>query len=301
MAKNVPYLRLKNGVELPALGLGVYLSPPDQTAAAVQTAIESGYRLIDTAAAYGNELQVGEGIARSHVSRDELFVTTKLWLADYGYDQAFRAFDASMGKLKLDYLDLYLLHWPSPSTWEATLASWRAAETLLAGGRVRAIGVCNFTRRQLDDLMAASKVAPAVNQIELHPLFSQAEMRAANARLGVVTQAWSPIGGTFTNHPRNPGTVTRLLDDPALTRLAEKLGKKPAQVVLRWHIQNGVSAIPKSIQPDRIFSNIDIFDFALSDADMATIDALDTGRRNGPDPDVFDMAFLKARQQQAKK
>jgi diketogulonate reductase-like aldo/keto reductase len=207
-----------------------------------------------------------------------------------------------MGKLGLDTLDLYLLHWPAPSTWNATVASWRAAEKLLADGRVRAIGVCNFREKHLLDLMAATDVAPAVNQIELHPLFNQAETRAANARLGIVTQAWSPIGGTMTNHPQDPDNVISLLDHPALKTLSDKLGKSPAQVVLRWHIQNGVSAIPKSVHPERIAANIDIFDFELSDADMAAIDALDTGKRNGPDPDVFDMAFLKARQEaQAKK
>jgi diketogulonate reductase-like aldo/keto reductase len=293
---------LNNGVQLPVLGLGVYLSPPDHTADAVHTAIECGYRLIDTAAAYGNEQQVGEGIARSSVKREELFVTTKLWIADYGYDQALRGFDASVSKLKLNYVDLYLLHWPAPSGWADTLEAWRAAEKLLADGRVRAIGVCNFTAKQLKDLSAGADVVPAVNQIELHPLFSQAEMRAVNAKLGIITQAWSPIGGTMTNHPRDPNNVTRLLDHPTLRRLAEKHGKTPAQIVLRWHFQNGVSAIPKSVHPDRIASNIKIFDFSLPASDMGAIDDLDSGKRNGPDPEVFDLAFLKARQQaQAKK
>jgi diketogulonate reductase-like aldo/keto reductase len=301
MIKQVPQLKLNNGVELPTLGLGVYLSPANQTATAVRSAIASGYRLIDTAAAYGNEQQVGDGIVDSGVARSELFVTTKLWIADYGYEQALRAFDASMNKLRLQYLDLYLLHWPAPSTWEATLASWRAAEQLLADGLARAIGVCNFTGPQLDHLAAVAKVTPAVNQIELHPLFAQADMRAVDAKRGIATQAWSPIGGTFTNHPRDPGKVTHLVDHPTLTELAEKLGKTPAQIVLRWHIQNGESAIPKSVNPDRIAGNIDIFDFALSEAEMAAIEALDTGRRNGPDPDVFDMAFLKARQAAAAK
>lgn len=301
MSKNVPHLKLNNGVELPALGLGVYLSPPDRTAAAVRSAVANGYRLIDTAAAYGNEQQVGDGIADSDTGRADLFVTTKLWIAEYGYDQALWAFDESMRKLRLEYLDLYLLHWPAPSTWDATVASWKAAEKLLSDGRIRAIGVCNFTGRQLDDLAAVADVTPAVNQIELHPLFSQPALRAANTERGIATQAWSPIGGTFTNHPRDPAEVTHLLDHPALKALAEKLGRTPAQIVLRWHVQNGVSAIPKSVNPDRIAANIDIFDFALSEADMKSIDALDTGRRNGSDPDVFDMAFLKARQAAAKK
>jgi diketogulonate reductase-like aldo/keto reductase len=299
MSKNEPHLKLNNGVELAALGLGVYLSPSDRTAAAVRSAVADGYRLIDTAAAYGNEQQVGDGIADSEVRREDLFVATKLWIADYGYDQALRAFDASMSKLRLEYLDRYHLHWPAPSTWDATLAFWKAAEKLPADGRVRAIGVCNAP--QLDDLAAVAQVTPAVNQIELHPLFSQAALRAANAERGIATQEGSPIGGTFTNHPRDPAEVTYLLDHPALKALAEKLGRTPAQIVLRWHIQNGVSAIPKSVNPDRIAAKIDIFDFALSETDIKSIDTLDTGRRNGPDPDVFDMAFLKARQAAAKK
>lgn len=287
-------MKLNNGVEMPALGLGVYLSPPEQTAGAVRSAIGSGYRLIDTAAAYGNEREVGEGIAGSRVNRDELFVTTKLWIADYGHDEALRAFDVSMGKLKLDYLDLYLLHWPAPSSWDRTVESFRAAKRLLDEGRVRAIGVCNFNAGHLRDLIRETGVVPAVNQVELHPLFNQAELRAVHAELGIVTQAWSPIGGVLVNHPRDPQAVTRVLELPVMRRLAEKTGRTPAQVILRWHLQNGVAAIPKSVNPDRISSNFDIFDFELTPEDMAAIDALDTGARHGPDPDLFDMAFLKA-------
>jgi diketogulonate reductase-like aldo/keto reductase len=287
--------KLPNGVEIPALGFGVYLSSKDETAGAVQCAISKGYRLIDTAAAYGNEEQVGDGIAISDVERDELFVTTKLWMSDYGYDEATKAFETSLRKLKLDYLDLYLLHWPSPSTWDTTIASWRAAEHLLNQGRVRAIGVCNFTEEHLRRLSTVATVTPAVNQIELHPLFSQRRLREVNARFGVLTQAWSPIGGTMTNHPKDPNNPIKLLEHPDLVELGRSIGKTPAQVVLRWHLQNGVSAIPKSVTPERIASNFEIFDFALSDAQMATIDALDTAARSGPDPDEFDMAFLKAR------
>jgi diketogulonate reductase-like aldo/keto reductase len=294
-------VRLNNGVHLPVVGLGVYLSPADRTVEAVRNAINCGYRLIDTAAAYGNESQVGEGIRRSGARRQDLSITTKLWMADHGYDQALRAFDISMEKLKLDYLDLYLLHWPAPSTWDATVASWRAAEKLLAERRVRAIGVCNFTAKHLEALKAEAEVVPAVNQIELHPYFNQAALRAAHGRLGIATQAWSPIGGTYTNHPRDPGRVIRLLEEPVITAIAGRLGRTPAQVVLRWHVQNGVCIIPKSVRPDRIASNIKIFDFALPEAEMLAINALDTGRRNGPDPDVFDMAYMRARQAQAKK
>ncbi|MGE3151317.1 MAG: aldo/keto reductase [Nitrospiraceae bacterium] len=290
-----PTIRLSNGVELPLLGLGVYLSSPKDTANAVQSAVASGYRLIDTAAAYGNEREVGEGIARGAVPRDELFVTTKLWISDYGYDAALRAFDVSVNKLGVEYLDLYLLHWPVPSSWNETIAAWQAAKKLLADGRVRAIGVCNFTEPRLTALIAATGVTPAVNQVELHPYFAQRSLREVHARLGIATQAWSPIGGIFTNHPRDPERITRLLDDRVLTEIAARTGKTPAQVVLRWHIQNGVSAIPKSIHPERIASNIDIFDFELSETDMASIATLDTNRRNGPDPEAFDLAFLEAR------
>jgi diketogulonate reductase-like aldo/keto reductase len=302
MSGKSPLFKLNNGIVIPALGLGVYLSPGDQTAGAVESAIASGYRLIDTAAAYGSEQQVGEGIKGSGITRGELFVTTKLWIADYGFEETLRAFDVSLGKLGLDYLDLYMLHWPSPSTWDATLASYRAAEKLLAEGRVRAIGVCNFSEKHLGDLIAATDTVPAVNQIELHPLFTQTQMREANAARGILTQAWSPIGGTFINHPREPGKVTRVLELQVLKDIAGRLGKTPAQVALRWHFQNGVATIPKSTHPDRIAANIEIFDFELTADDMAAVDRLDMGKRNAPEPDVFDMAFIKARQEaQAKK
>lgn len=298
MAGISPLIKLNNGVQMPALGLGVYLSPAEQTAGAVEAAIRSGYRLIDTAAAYGNERQVGEGVRRSGIDRAEVFVTTKLWISDYGYDQALRAFDASMEKLGLEYLDLYLLHWPVPSTFEATVAAYRAAERLLAEKRVRAIGVCNFNPWHLEDLRAKTEVVPAVNQVELHPLFNQRAVREANARQGVVTQSWSPLGGVFINHPKDPKAVTHLLAHPGLIDLASKYQKTPAQVVLRWHIQNGLSVIPKSVHPNRIAENIDIFDFELTGADMAALDALDAGARGGPDPDTFDLAFLEARAKQ---
>jgi diketogulonate reductase-like aldo/keto reductase len=295
MTGRSPLITLNNGVQMPALGLGVYLSPPDQTATAVEAAIGSGYRLIDTAAAYGNEQQVGEGIRRSGIARAEVFVTTKLWISDYGYDQALRSFDTSLGRLGVEYLDLYLLHWPTPSTFGATVAAYRAAQRLLAEKRVRAIGVCNFNRRHLDDLRAKTEVVPAVNQVELHPLFSQRAVREANARHGIVTQSWSPIGGVFTNHPKDPKAVTHLLAHPGLVSLASKYQKSPAQVVLRWHAQHGLSVVPKSVRPNRIAENIDVFDFELTDADMTTINALDAGARGGPDPDTFDLAFLEAR------
>ncbi|MEU1944905.1 aldo/keto reductase [Streptomyces sp. NPDC020125] len=280
-----PLLTLNNGVRMPALGLGVYQSPPDETIPAVTTAIENGYRLIDTAAAYGNEKEVGEGIARSGIGRADIFVITKLWMSDYGYDATLRAFDTSLTKLGLDQLDLYLLHWPAPSAFDTTVASYKAAEKLLADGRVRAIGVCNHTPAHLTDLMARTDVVPAVNQVELHPFFSQAELRAFDVRQGIVTQSWSPIGGVNRYGGESPDKVGDPLQEPTITGLAEKYGKSPAQIILRWQVEHDLCAIPKSVKPHRIAENIAIFDFSLTPHEVAAIDALDTGARGGPDPD----------------
>lgn len=281
---NHPTLRLNNGVHMPALGLGVYQSSPDQTVDAVATAIADGYRLIDTAAAYYNEREVGAGIARSGVARSELFITTKLWMSDYGYDRTLHAFDVSLRKLGLDYLDLYLLHWPVPTDFKATLASWKAAEKLLADGRVRAIGVCNFSERDLDALASESSVTPAVNQVELHPFFNQKALRDADAQRGIITQAWSPIGG-INRYFNDKGAAQDPLVHPVIANLATQHGKTPAQIVLRWHIEHGLSAIPKSVRAERIAENFDIFDFTLSAEEVAAVDALDSGVRGGPDPD----------------
>jgi diketogulonate reductase-like aldo/keto reductase len=276
---------LNNGVQMPVLGLGTLRCSAEQVANVVEAAIESGYRLIDTAAAYGNEQQVGEGIARSGIRRSEMFVTTKLWITDYGFEATLRSFDESMATLRLDYVDLYLLHWPVPSDFEATIASYQAAEKMLADGRVRAIGVSNFTGKHLDVLISRTTVVPAVNQVELHPLFNQHELRGVHKGLGIVTQSWSPLGGAN----RSTGGAERdPFRCPTIVELTEKHGKTPAQIILRWHIQSGLSAIPKSERLDRIAENIAIFDFALTENEMATIGAMDTGRRNGPDPDVFD-------------
>jgi diketogulonate reductase-like aldo/keto reductase len=284
-----PVITLNNGVQLPALGLGVYQSPPEQTTAAVEAAIAAGYRMIDTAAAYFNERQVGEGIRNSGVDRARLFVQTKLWISDYGHDSALCAYDVSRRKLGLDYVDLYLLHQPMPNEWERTVAAYEAAEQLLADGRVRAIGVSNFSPKHLEDLIARTGVVPAVNQVEVHPHFNQRELRATHERLGIATQAWSPLGGvnvyrtTFGAEPmKNP------LEQPVVLGLASKYGKTPAQVVLRWHIEHGFSAIPKSVRPARIAENIDVFDFTLTRDEVAAIDALDTGVRGGPDPETID-------------
>jgi diketogulonate reductase-like aldo/keto reductase len=288
MTNKTPLITLNNGIEMPALGLGVFQATLDETVKAVTTAIADGYRLIDTAKAYGNESQVGEGIRNSGIDRAEIFVTTKLWLTDYGYDATLRAFDESMAKLGLDYLELYLLHWPT-KTFDATVQSYKAAEKLLADGRVRAIGVCNFTEQYLDDLIERTEVVPAVNQVELHPYFAQKNLRVKNAALGIVTEAWSPVGGVKRYWAADPDAGRNdPFKDPAITAIAQSHGKTPAQVILRWHFQNGVITIPKSVHAGRIAENIDIFGFALSDEEMAKIDALDTSVRGGPDPRQID-------------
>jgi diketogulonate reductase-like aldo/keto reductase len=289
MTARSPLLMLNNGVKMPALGLGTFLSTPEQTPDAVEDAIANGYRLIDAAAAYLNERQVGEGIRRSGIDRSEMFITTKLWMRDYGYERTLRAFDVSLRKLGLEYVDLYLLHWPVPSDFEATVASYRAAEKLLADGRAHAIGVCNFSAKHLENLIVRTDVVPAVNQVELHPYFTQRELRDAHKRLGIVTQSWSPIGGAYNRNPlASPNAAKNLLEHPAIVKLAGKYGKTPAQVVLRWHIDHGLSAIPKSVRPERIAENINIFDFVLSKNEIATIDGLDTGVRAGSNPEIVD-------------
>lgn len=286
-------ISLNNGVEMPALGLGVFLTPAQQTAEAVETAAQAGYRLIDTAEGYRNERAVGEGVRRSGVPRGDMFVTTKLWVGHHGYDNARRALDGSLERLGLGYLDLYLLHWPVPTDFGATVAAYRAAEDALAEGRVRAIGVSNFLPAHLDRLIAETDVTPAVNQVELNPFYTQADVRAANLRHSVVTQAWSPIGGVYG---RNPNAVTNgarsPIEHPVVAQIAEARGKTPAQVVLRWHLDHGFSAIPKSVHADRIRENFDVFDFTLDDDEIARIDALDTGARAGMDPETLTAADL---------
>jgi diketogulonate reductase-like aldo/keto reductase len=284
----IPVLKLNNGVDLPPLGLGVYQSGKDETVAAIKAAFDAGYRMIDTAAAYFNEEQVGQALRESNVPRDKVFIQTKLWMSDYGYDKALHAFDRSLRKLGLDQLDLYLLHWPVPTDFETTVASYKAAEKLLAEGRVRAIGVCNFSPRHLDDLIARTEVVPAVNQVELHPFFIQKELCEAHARLGIVTQAWSPIGGVKRYWVQDPNAIQDPLAHPTVTDLATKYGKTPAQIVLRWQIEHGNSAIPKSVRPERIAENIAIFDFALTEDEVAAIDALDINGRGGPDPELVN-------------
>lgn len=278
-------LTLNNGVTMPALGLGVFQSPPEETTTAVQTALATGYRHIDTAAAYGNEREVGEGIRRSGLPRQDVFIETKVWVSDYGYDEALHAWDKAVGKLGVEQLDLFILHQPAPDRFDKTLEAYKALETLLEDGRVRAIGVSNFMPHHLEQLLQATDVLPAVNQVELHPYFAQPAVQAANAEYDILTQAWSPIGG-ITFYPGWGENRKNVMRDPVIAGVAHAHGKTPAQVMLRWHLQQGRSAIPKSTNPARIAENFDVFDFELTAAELAAIDDLDTGVRSGPDPDV---------------
>jgi 2,5-diketo-D-gluconate reductase A len=279
-------ITLNNNVTMPALGLGVFQSSAEETAAAVESALRTGYRHIDTAAAYMNERQVGEGIRASGVPRDEIFIETKVWISQYGYDETLHAFDVSTRKLGVETLDLLILHQPAPWHFDTTLEAYRALETLLADGRVRAIGVSNFTGEHLERLAAGSTVVPAINQIELHPYFAQKENEAANTARGIVTQAWSPIGGITFYPGWSDGSGKNPLTDPVIAEIGAQYGKSNAQVMLRWHLQQGRSVIPKSVKPERIAENFDVFDFVLTDEQLAQIDTLDTGVRGGPDPDA---------------
>ncbi|NUQ99820.1 MAG: aldo/keto reductase [Streptomyces sp.] len=272
---------------MPAIGLGVFQSPPEETATAVEAALRTGYRHVDTAAGYLNERQVGEGIRRSGVDRSEVFIETKVWVADYGYDETLHAFDKSAGKLGVDVIDLLILHQPMPQHFERTVGAYKALEQLLADGRVRAIGVSNFMPHHLADLLEQTTVVPAVNQVELHPHFTQPDVQAANAGHGILTQAWSPIGG-ITFYPGFGDERRSVLRDETIKAIASAHGKSPAQVMLRWHLQQGRSAIPKSVNPARIAENFDVFDFRLTDGEIAGIDALNTDVRHGPSPDDVD-------------
>ena len=271
----IPSIPLNDGHRIPQLGFGVFKTPPAETAAAVGAAFDAGYRHIDTAAIYGNEEGVGQAIAASGLARDELFITTKLWNADQGYDSALKALDLSLDKLKLDYVDLYLIHWPVPSRGLA-LDSWKALIEAREAGKIRSIGVSNFRAEDLDAIIEATGVTPVLNQIELHPLLQQTELRDVDATRDIVTESWSPLaqGG-------------EVLDDPRLKTIAAKYGKSPAQVVLRWHIELGLVVIPKSVTPSRIRDNADIFDFSLDAADLAVIAELNQDRRIGPDPAIL--------------
>ncbi|MFF4222136.1 aldo/keto reductase [Streptomyces abikoensis] len=275
----VPTITLNNGVEMPQLGFGVWQVADDEATAAVSTALEAGYRSIDTAAIYENETGTGKALAASGIARDELFVTTKLWNSaneTWTRDNVLREFDASLAKLGLDYIDLYLIHWPRAMR-EDYVTIWRAFAEIAASGRAKAVGVSNFHAPQLERVIAETSLVPAVNQVELHPDFAQSELRAVHARHGIATEAWSPLG-----------QGRELLGDPVLARIGAKHGKSAAQVVLRWHLQVGNVAIPKSVTPSRIRENFDVFGFELDADDLAAIAGLDAGNRLGPNPDEFD-------------
>jgi diketogulonate reductase-like aldo/keto reductase len=276
----IPTVTLNNGVEMPAFGFGVFQSPPEETTSAVEVAIANGYPLVDTAAAYGNEREVGEALRRAGIDRSQIFIVTKLWISDYGHDEALVGFDGCLRRLGVDNVDLFLLHQPVPSEFDRTVGAYTALEEMLAAGRTRAIGVANFMEDHLEKLLGQVDVVPAVNQIEVHPYFSQPQLRSLMTEHEIATQAWSPIGGVYAYGAQN----TSVLDDPVVVDVAAKHDKTPAQVVLRWHIEHSFCAIPKSVKPHRIAENIDIFDFQLTADEVAAINALDTGVRGGPDP-----------------
>jgi len=273
-AGQVPLVALGEDVSIPQLGFGVFQVPPDDTSDVVSKALAAGYRHIDTAAAYRNEAGVGEAVRNSGLDRGDVFVTTKCWNAHHGFEEAKQALAASLKRLALDQVDLYLIHWPAPPQDEY-VETWKAFVELQAEGLAHAIGVSNFGPAHLERIVAETGVTPAVNQVELHPLFQQAELRQVHEEMGIVTEAWSPLA------------QGRVLDDPALAKIAEAHGKTPGQVVIRWHLQLGNVVIPKSVTPQRIEQNFDVFDFELSADEMAAIEALDTGERIGPDPETF--------------
>jgi 2,5-diketo-D-gluconate reductase A len=269
-----PLLLLNDGRSIPQLGLGVYKVADAVAADTVRLALEAGYRHVDTAALYENERGVGRGIARSGLPREQVFVTTKVWNSDHGYDSTLRAFDESLGRLGLDYVDLYLIHWPAPQQ-NRYVDTYRALERLRTDGRASSIGVSNFHTHHLDRLLDETEVIPALNQIELHPWLQQAGLRAYHAAHGILTEAWSPLARG------------RAIGNPVLDAIGARHGKSAAQVVIRWHIELGNVVIPKSVTPSRILENLDVFDFALDAVDLAAIGSLDAGERTGKDPDDF--------------
>lgn len=271
---NVPTIELRGGVEIPQLGFGVFQVPPSDTAAVARLALRAGYRHIDTAAAYGNEAGVGEAIRAAGLDRSDVFVTTKCWNDNQGYDKATEALKSSLRRLELEHVDLYLIHWPVPSL-DRYLDTWRAFIDLQAEGLTLAIGVSNFQPAHLERIIAETGVTPAVNQIELHPRLQQLGLRREHVERGIVTESWSPLA------------QGRVLDDPTITQIAAAHAKTAGQVVIRWHLQLGNVVIPKSVTPERIVENFDVFDFRLTDDEMDAIEALDADERTGPDPDTF--------------
>ncbi|MFL8936578.1 aldo/keto reductase [Rossellomorea oryzaecorticis] len=275
MLKNLQSKKtLHNGIEIPYVGLGVYqMKDPIETVQAVKSAIETGYLSVDTAAVYGNEESVGQGVKESGANRKDLFITSKVWNSDQGYDTTLKAFETSLKKLDMDYMDLYLIHWPVEGKYKDT---WKALERLYSEGLVKSIGVSNFHQHHLEDLMSSSNEKPVINQIECHPRLSQEKLKAFCQEENIAVEAWSPIA------------QGRVLDEPALKQIAEKHGKSSAQVILRWHLQNDVVIIPKSVHANRIKENADLFNFELSSDEMNKINDLNQNERFGPDPDNFD-------------
>ena len=273
-ADQIPSLPLGANEQIPQLGFGVFQVPLRETEEVVATALSVGYRHIDTAAAYRNEAPVGQAVRASGIDRDELFVTTKCWNDDHGYEQAKRACKASLERLELSHVDLYLIHWPVPAH-DRYVETWKAFIELQAEGLVRSIGVSNFQPEHLERVIAETGVTPAINQVELHPHFQQVGLRREHERLGILTEAWSPLGQGLE------------LEDPTIAEIAEAHSKTPAQTIIRWHLQLGNVVIPKSATPARIQENFEVLDFDLSDGEMEAIDALDAGTRLGPDPDTF--------------
>jgi len=274
---SIPSLVMNDGRSIPQIGLGVWQVPDDVATDACLAALECGYRHIDTAALYYNEEGVGRAIAACGLPRKELFITTKVWNTDQGYDATMRAFDLSLSKLGLDYVDLYLIHWPTPGR-DLYADTWRALVDLRADGRAASIGVSNFHEAHIRRVVAETGEVPAINQVELHPWLPQREVRAVDAEFGILTEGWSPLGSG------------RLIDDPILQGIADRHGVTTAQVMIRWQIQLGNVVLPKSVTPARIRSNIDVFGFSLDAEDLALIDSLASGQRTGPDPDVFNEA-----------
>lgn len=274
MTSDVPDITLNNGISIPQVGLGVFQIPPDQTRAATALAIELGYRHIDTAQLYGNEAGVGEAVRESGIDRSEFFVTSKLNNGAHAYDDALAAFDQTLATLDLGYLDLFLIHWPLPTIGDF-VETWRAMEEIYRGGKVRAIGVSNFQTHHLDRILDEGTIVPAVNQIEVNPHLTNEKVRSYDIEHGIATEAWSPIARG------------RVLDDPTIVAIAQRVGRSPAQVTLRWHLQRGDIIFPKSVHASRLRENLELFDFELTDGDLAAISALNRDQRTGPDPDTF--------------